>query len=87
MLPTNTGSTIITIYFDSNGNVTDTVTESSSTVDTTVPVTAEVVVNQAGSTLPSTGGMGTTALYVVGGALVAATGITLVVRHRMNNEA
>lgn len=87
VLPTNTGSTTITIYFDSNGNVTDMVTESSSTVDTTVPVTAEVVVNQAGSTLPSTGGMGTTALYVVGGALVAATGITLVVRRRMNNEA
>lgn len=87
VLPTNTGSTTITIYFDSNGNVTDTVTESSSTVDTTVPVTAEVVVNQAGTELPSTGGMGTTALYVVGGALVAATGITLVVRRRMNNEA
>lgn len=45
------------------------------------------VVNKAGSELPSTGGMGTTALYVVGGALVAATGITLVVRRRMNNEA
>lgn len=45
------------------------------------------VENKAGSELPSTGGMGTTALYVVGGALVAATGITLVVRRRMNNEA
>ena len=45
------------------------------------------VENKAGSELPSTGGMGTTALYIVGGALVAATGITLVVRRRMNNEA
>lgn len=87
VLPTETGKTTITIYFDAEGNVADTETTSSTTVDTTVPVTAEVVVNQAGSMLPSTGGMGTTALYIVGGALVAATGITLVVRRRMNNEA
>lgn len=45
------------------------------------------ITNKTGSELPSTGGMGTTALYIVGGALVAATGITLVVRRRMNNEA
>ena len=45
------------------------------------------ITNKTGAELPSTGGMGTTALYIVGGALVAATGITLVVRRRMNNEA
>ena len=45
------------------------------------------VVNKAGSELPTTGGMGTTALYVVGGVLVAGAGITLVVRRRMSAEA
>lgn len=45
------------------------------------------VVNKTGQELPSTGGMGTTALYVVGGALVIGAGITLVVRRRMSAEA
>lgn len=46
-----------------------------------------IVENNTGSELPSTGGMGTTVLYVVGGALVVGTGITLVVRRRMSAEA
>ena len=45
------------------------------------------VENHTGQELPTTGGMGTTALYVVGGALVAGAGITLVVRRRMSAEA
>lgn len=45
------------------------------------------VENKAGSILPGTGGMGTTALYIVGGVLVAGAGITLVVRRRMSAEA
>lgn len=53
-------------------------------VDNTASVN---VVNQAGSTLPTTGGMGTTVLYAVGAALVIGAGITLVVRRRMNHEA
>ena len=47
----------------------------------------KTVINNAGQELPSTGGMGTTALYVVGGALVIGAGITLVVRRRMSAEA
>lgn len=41
------------------------------------------VVNQAGTTLPSTGGMGTTVLYIVGGTLVVVAGVALVVKRRM----
>lgn len=50
---------------------------------TTGTVTAEVV-NQKGSNLPSTGGMGTTVLYAAGAAivLVAAFGIAFAVRRR-----
>ena len=42
------------------------------------------VVNQKGSNLPSTGGMGTTVLYAAGAAivLVAAFGIAFAVRRR-----
>ena len=45
-----------------------------------------VVVNQTGSQLPTTGGMGTTVLYIAGAALVLGAGITLVVRRRMNSD-
>lgn len=42
------------------------------------------VVNKKGSVLPSTGGMGTTILYVVGTVLVLAAGILLVTKKRMD---
>ena len=41
------------------------------------------VINKSGSTLPTTGGMGTTVLYVVGGALVVCAGVALVAKKRM----
>ena len=44
------------------------------------------VENHAGSLLPSTGGMGTTILYIAGAALVLGAGVTLVVRRRMNSD-
>lgn len=44
------------------------------------------VVNKAGSTLPETGGMGTTMFYVVGGILVLVAVVLLVARKRMNSE-
>lgn len=42
------------------------------------------IVNQSGSLLPSTGGIGTTIFYVVGGILVVAAGILLVTKKRMS---
>ncbi|MDY2937336.1 MAG: LPXTG cell wall anchor domain-containing protein, partial [Fusicatenibacter sp.] len=47
-------------------------------------ITADVV-NQAGSTLPETGGIGTTVLYVLGGVLVLAAVVLLVTRKRMSD--
>lgn len=44
------------------------------------------VKNQAGSTLPETGGMGTTILYIAGGVLVAAAAVMLIVKRRMAME-
>lgn len=40
------------------------------------------ILNQKGSTLPSTGGIGTTIFYVLGGLLVAGAGIVLVARKK-----
>lgn len=42
------------------------------------------VENVAGSLLPSTGGMGTTVIYIIGAVLVIGAGIILVVRRRRN---
>lgn len=44
------------------------------------------IVNQKGSLLPSTGGIGTTIFYVVGGILVIGAGILLVAKKRMSNR-
>lgn len=41
------------------------------------------VVNNAGSTLPETGGMGTTLFYIVGSIMVVAAGVLLVTKKRM----
>lgn len=49
---------------------------------TTLTVTSNVV-DLAGSTLPSTGGMGTTIFYVLGAILVLGAGVVLVSRRRM----
>lgn len=49
-------------------------------------VTATATVeNNTGSVLPSTGGMGTTLFYTIGGVLVVAAGVLLVTKKRMNN--
>lgn len=83
MTETNT-----TIYLDAEGNVVAEEGASVTTVTITsdIPATAVAVLNQAGTLLPSTGGMGTTVIYVVGAALVIGAGIVLVVRRRMNAD-
>ena len=51
------------------------------TVKLTVTATVE---NQAGTLLPSTGGMGTTIFYVLGAVLVVGAGVLLVTKKRMS---
>jgi fimbrial isopeptide formation D2 family protein/LPXTG-motif cell wall-anchored protein len=46
----------------------------------------ETVINQEGAILPSTGGIGTTIFYVIGGVLVVGAVVLLIVRRRMRNE-
>ena len=58
------------------------------TIDNGVPSTtlSTDVVNQSGAELPSTGGMGTTLFYVLGGVLVLAAVVLLVTKKRMRSE-
>ena len=44
------------------------------------------IVNHMGSTLPGTGGIGTTIFYVVGGGLMVAAAILLITKKRMENR-
>ena len=44
------------------------------------------IVNQTGTQLPSTGGMGTTLFYIVGSVLVIGSAILLVTKKRMTND-
>ncbi len=78
-----------TRYYDADGNLV--ATEASSTSSKTVEKnldeldeTGITVVNNAGTELPSTGGIGTTIFYVIGAILVIGAGVVLVTRRRMN---
>ena len=44
------------------------------------------VQNNAGATLPETGGIGTTLFYIIGGTLMVGAAVFLVIRKRMNNK-
>lgn len=44
------------------------------------------IVNKKGSTLPSTGGRGTTMIYIIGAALVVLSGIVLAMRKKMSSK-
>ena len=75
------------MYLDENGKVvdkTDKVTEVKVDIDT-IAATAVVVVNKAGTELPSTGGMGTTVFYVLGTVLVLGAVVLLVTKKRMSD--
>ena len=67
-----------------------TITELTSTLDGAVAdkdagTIAGEIMNQKGSSLPSTGGIGRTIFFVSGGILVAVAGIILIIKKRMNN--
>lgn len=44
------------------------------------------VENKSGTVLPSTGGAGTTMIYLIGGALVLGSGVVLVTKRRVKNK-
>ena len=56
------------------------------TADTNTGTVTATIINNKGVTLPSTGGIGTTIFYVIGGILVIGAAVVLIVRRRMNAE-
>ena len=55
-------------------------------VDKTAGSLTTNVVNKIGTTLPGTGGIGTTIFYVIGGGLMVAAAILLITKKRMENH-
>lgn len=75
---------VISSSKDDNGNVTFSTTSTGVIVNEKgALVTVE---NNAGTTLPSTGGIGTTLFYVIGGLLMAFAVVLLVAKKRTVNE-
>lgn len=66
----------VTVVIDNDGNVTV-------DGDNADPVKVE---NKTGTVLPSTGGAGTTMIYLVGAVLVLGSGVVLVTKRRVKNK-
>ena len=76
---------VINAEYTDDGATTKTV---SATVDGTAADGLQAdIVNNAGSELPSTGGIGTTIFYIVGAILVVAAGVLLITKKRMSKAA
>ena len=71
-------------YLDENGNVDSEETDTVVNTPTEALLEAALKVeNSKGTNLPSTGGIGTTIFYVIGGSLVVGAGVLLVTKKRM----
>lgn len=75
----------ITAVYDNTGNSCTSVTTQ---VDNNIAQEglSITVANNKGASLPSTGGIGTTLFYVIGGGLMAVAAVLLVAKKRMNNK-
>lgn len=56
------------------------------TGDVNTGILTSQIVNNRGTTLPGTGGIGTTIFYVIGGGLMVAAAILLITKKRMENR-
>lgn len=54
--------------------------------DKGIPISQVDVENKSGTVLPSTGGAGTTMIYLIGGALVLGSGVVLVTKRRVKGK-
>ena len=83
-LPTAPVEVVITAAYDANGAIDE--EHSNVTINGTDHMFVNpVITNKPGPVLPSTGGIGTTIFYVLGGILTVAAIVLLIVKKRMEN--
>lgn len=87
----NTDGTLNTYTITINNNATSTYTATNNggwTSTTTINEEADTtgIINEKGVTLPSTGGIGTTIFYVLGGLLIVGAAIILVARRKADEK-
>jgi LPXTG-motif cell wall-anchored protein len=88
---TKTGETTtsVTTYLDEEGNIVDQQVTGGSTVLVSlddIAATPVVIVNRPGVAMPSTGGIGTTIFYIVGGLLIMGSVVALLAKHRTDDS-
>lgn len=74
----------ISATYNTTGDQTESVTVKVGDSDESTNLTTDVV-NESGSTLPSTGGIGTTIFYVIGGILMVGAAVLLITKRRAEN--
>lgn len=70
----------------SNGSATITYKDADESGYETATGATVKVLNNAGTTLPGTGGIGTTIFYLIGGGLMVAAAVLLIAKKRMENK-
>lgn len=70
----------------SNGSATIAYKDADETPYETATNATVKVLNNAGTTLPTTGGIGTTIFYLIGGGLMVAAAVLLIAKKRMENK-
>lgn len=70
----------------SNGSATITYKDADESGFETATGATVKVLNNAGTTLPTTGGIGTTIFYLIGGGLMVAAAVLLIAKKRMENK-
>lgn len=77
-----------TPVYTANSDMQDTTGEDGNVIKKAdkLGIVRDDIINKSGSTLPSTGGMGTTIFYLGGGAMVAVAGVFLITKKRMGKS-
>ena len=74
-------------YNKLKGDVTIVVNEDGTFKKNNTPATLIEIQNNSGSEMPSTGGMGTTLFYIVGGVLLVGAAVLLITKKRMSSAS
>lgn len=72
---------------DALTNLAVTADAEAGSANTSTGIASITIANNQGSTLPETGGMGTTIFYVVGGLLVVGAAVLLITKKRMSQKS